>query len=1265
MIPLFPKNRSASLVSLGVFKKDSRGFALLITITLLAFLVLLLVSLASLTRVETQMASNGQALAKARQHALLGLNIALGQLQVYTGPDQRVTARAEILDTNPLDRDANGQPVIDETQLPNRYWTGAWDSSKWHPLTGVYDGMGIRGRQRPDAKVWLVSGNETQADKFKPTTALAADTQMLVAGVTATGEADATKPRVVAPKVPIQSDGVPGMTGPQTAGHYAYWVGDEGVKAKINMVAPEAVASASAPAAGTVAPAEFYWKAMNPARAGAEGILTGTKPAFPDFAAFFEANSTAETNRALVRQVVAPAQFALLPVGSSTPAAVTADEELRLHAFDVTASSAGVLADTVRGGLRLDLTRYLETGNTDGAFNATDSIYKDAADAGIVTGGRQPAFSLLKSWYDIGRGLGGGGFAATAPAMQSETVSGNTITRMGLYPVITYYQLAYSAMCSGGPGTPVQLLIQPSLTLWNPHNVTLPAEDMVVEMEESLIIHMAVENRKADGSAGEPLTSYLTNGSQKVGTDTTAARLGGYVRVKLKGVALAPGESVVYSLAGMGGTVAPAISDSAAPSSLPEMIPQWTDANFIAVPMPGLTLKSTPLNPGEHLEYVMDRMMAVGKSPVTKDTYRFRARLFRSVDYAARTALQVFEGPSSQADPSFLNVTTPFAAPLIPAYALGTVPPTDTRQFRTSSVVMRLPASRGGAYVNGSTGSQTAAVFAQFNLRGAYDGLTSFDSYADLADGDPFFASGRSFQTLPALSVVPGPDKDLAFGGPHATDKGQGNHYVMFDYPRTATAVAGNGSAPVVVSLGEFQHADLSSYALQPTYVFGNSWPDPRLGRESVAGRWSGFPAATVDQTPFAGNDYLLRDASYLANHALWDRFFLSTIPQNAGGGGATFNASVALPNTRMRALAGMTPGNDGFPAFSDVRSVNKAAGSLLLDGAFNINSTSVAAWRAFLGGLAGVPVPSGGAAPAGSTADPTAAGLKHNYSRFLLPKANAFESNSSTFTSTNQNGAVSPAAWTGSRYLTDAELDTLARNLVEEVKLRGPFMSVADFVNRRLITAAADNSLTLTANVDEHRKKVGTLGAVQKAILNLNAATSGAGVDLSKGLNAALNEPLMGSTTFTFGGVTAQAFADSGTAAWRIFSTKVENAPYQSQRELLNGGLAGQFNFGIPGFLTQADVLQKIGASVAARSDTFVIRTYGDVQNPVTGSTDGRAWCEAVVQRMPAYVDASAAQPPEAGSSAAGSASLNAANQAFGRRYVVVSFRWLGETDL
>src|SRR6185436_4075531 len=64
---------------------------------LLAFLVLLLVSLASLTRVETQVASNNQDLSAARQNALLALNVAIGELQRSTGPDRRATVPANLI----------------------------------------------------------------------------------------------------------------------------------------------------------------------------------------------------------------------------------------------------------------------------------------------------------------------------------------------------------------------------------------------------------------------------------------------------------------------------------------------------------------------------------------------------------------------------------------------------------------------------------------------------------------------------------------------------------------------------------------------------------------------------------------------------------------------------------------------------------------------------------------------------------------------------------------------------------------------------------------------------------------------------------------------------------------------------------------------------------------------------------------------------------------------------------------------------------------
>ncbi|HSH93512.1 MAG TPA: hypothetical protein VK968_05160, partial [Roseimicrobium sp.] len=152
-------------------RTGQRGFALLITITLLAFLVLLLVSLASLTRVETQVAGNNQQLAQARQNALMALNIALGQLQKATGPDQRVTATADLAgntngarlpnDTGPVNaQSVNGiSNGLVKVQPGTRYWIGVWGNSDLTAPT-LNNGNIYEKPPSPVLLNWMVSGNE-------------------------------------------------------------------------------------------------------------------------------------------------------------------------------------------------------------------------------------------------------------------------------------------------------------------------------------------------------------------------------------------------------------------------------------------------------------------------------------------------------------------------------------------------------------------------------------------------------------------------------------------------------------------------------------------------------------------------------------------------------------------------------------------------------------------------------------------------------------------------------------------------------------------------------------------------------------------------------------------------------------------------------------------------------------------------------------------------------------------------------------------------
>ena len=189
--------------SASAIRSDSarHGFALLITITLLAFLLVLILSLALFTKVETQISVGTQQLAEARENTLMALNLAIGQLQKFAGPDQRATARAELAFTNPA------QPFL----------TGVWDAST----------------TPPHLLTWLVSGNETDGLAVTPANVpppgfTVNSTQVLLAGAKSVG---AAAQAVLLNKTPIIGANCPGLIGSQIIGNYAYWVSDEGVKA--------------------------------------------------------------------------------------------------------------------------------------------------------------------------------------------------------------------------------------------------------------------------------------------------------------------------------------------------------------------------------------------------------------------------------------------------------------------------------------------------------------------------------------------------------------------------------------------------------------------------------------------------------------------------------------------------------------------------------------------------------------------------------------------------------------------------------------------------------------------------------------------------------------------------------------------------------------------------------------------------------------------------------------------------------------------------
>ena len=94
-----------------------------------------------------------------------------------------------------------------------------------------------------------------------------------------------------------------------------------------------------------------------------------------------------------------------------------------------------------------------------------------------------------------------------------------------------------------------------------------------------------------------------------------------------------------------------------------------------------------------------------------------------------------------------------------------------------------------------------------------------------------------------------------------------------------------------------------------------------------------------------------------------------------------------------------------------------------------------------------------------------------------------------------------------------------------------------------------------------------------------------------------------------------------------------------------------------------QADLRAVLGNTATARSDTVKIRSYGEVLDK-SGKILARAYCEALVQRTPEYADPTnqAGQDPNA---TVVTQAISAINAKFGRRFALLSLRWLSPGEV
>jgi Tfp pilus assembly protein PilX len=328
-----------------------KGFALVVVLSLMILLTLLAVGLLSLSSVALRSSAQGSAMAIARSNARLAMLIALGELQKTAGPDQRVTAPADLAG----DKDGQRLPAGDApantksfnsipnglttVQLGTRYWTGVWDTvTTSAPASQIYSKTPSATNAR-----WLISGNETglpPEEAFTPASSVATvssagkvsnpEQSALLVGRNSVGPPSplSVEGYVAAPMVKVEIEGA----GTKVRGRYAWWVGDEGVKARFNRAARPGQQKAT-------------YEALANTRGGWEVVSGMQNYPVP----------TSPEHQTLSRVVTLPTGElvnGLTMTGQSNPSL--------FHA--ATTDSFGVLADSLQSGLRIDLTSTFSRG---------------------------------------------------------------------------------------------------------------------------------------------------------------------------------------------------------------------------------------------------------------------------------------------------------------------------------------------------------------------------------------------------------------------------------------------------------------------------------------------------------------------------------------------------------------------------------------------------------------------------------------------------------------------------------------------------------------------------------------------------------------------------------------------------------------------------------------------------------------------------------------------------------------------------------------
>lgn len=1138
------------------FKNQApKGFALIVTLSLMILLTVIAVGLLSLSSISLRTSSQGEAMQAARANAKVALMLAIGDLQKQLGPDTRVTATA--------DQTAGTDPSVSTAPQTQRQWTGAFKS--WPTA------LPAAARPTPEFVQWFVSGTpEMLTEKSFAETALSGESVEIVTTKSVGETADTVR-------VPLISQTVSNGT----KNHFAWWVSDLGTK-------------------GLIAPSQELPKAVAETRAEQQSVPASNLQIV---------NSGA--SKPFASLSLTDPRLANLP-SVQTASLMADDPKIARGLFhDLTTQSRGLLTNVRTGGFRKDLSMEMERATSN---DPNKSLYKVGDEPGIN-------FQELWTYYNLHKKLKttgsatfttGGKMSSGTPYLEVAASADDCENDDEFYfkqPVIISYQLVLSLLTIVDK---LYLVADPIVTFWNPLDVPVVVPKSAFFSVKYWQVPYSLTISVNGGPVNQcPLVASLSPSND---ANFLSLLIGSQQQLVFK-----PGEVIKTSQIGNTKVNTSAQHDLIAEAGfnygggVALLVRNTSGANITGLKSTDtITYRATPnrltagatTSDGEslagpgiaahtrhfslmHNEYYIgndrgDNSLGIGNMSIDWDFGNRRLKPSANRGTSAPGISGTKPSGERLYASNFPNIFKPITA-------------SDARDLPVSILTAAkqpFMIVSFNAKTENSTESGTKTL-ARFNPKALH--VDFYDLSPKERDMLPYEFSAEPLTSWKNRSLEVSSNGNSYYGG--GMNAADGSSVVItHSVPREP-----------LISLAALQHSFANGFDIQrPKYGYGSiNAREPMLPQIAHAiGNSTASPMLASGQTEgkLPGNRPLA-DHSYLANQALWDEWFFSGItPQTE----STFNKprsqkSVAtdffdgttpLPVARyVPELRGQEPSKITSTYFTGTTPTEDAtlniASLIRVDGLFNINSTSVEGWKTILGARKGRPF-----VVRNSTGKESVKTNDNN-----TPVAGLLGPQDLLAPGGDNIAASAPEQWAGRRSLTDDEIDTLARNIVKEVRKRGPFLCLSDFINRRV----------------GNDKELAHAGAIQSAL---------------------------------------DANDDKINAAYRAGGRAVTGGSHFPFPEAEQGPMST----GAPGIVKQADILTPIAPILSARSDSFQIRAYGE-KTDSSGKVIARAWCEATVQRSPEFLDSTDA-PEKAYSS------ISQTNQTFGRRFDIISFRWLNSSE-